>query len=221
MIRFACLTLLAAAGLAGPGSAQTLVLTKDDGRPLVVGDGGLQADLTAPLTDVAASVAMFRQVCLPDPAGAAARIDAAPAGLTRADVVLPPEGNQAEVRVPHYLGAGMSLTVWTGDETGLKGRAIAIPSRGSTTTGPYGPFRATGAQCNMVLLLPNFAAMAQVSDALTAALGSPAKLVAKSSFADGHWLAGTTRINFTAPTVRAGPQPVHLSAQAINEGKTR
>ena len=221
MIRFVCLTLLASAGLAAPARAQTLVLTKDDGRPLVVGNGGLQADLTTPVTDVAASVAMFRQACLPDPAGAAARIEAMPAGLTRADVVLPPEGKQAEVRVPHYLGTGMSLTAWNGDENGLKGRAIAIPSRGSATTGPYGPFRATGAQCNMVLLLPDFAAVAQVSDALAAALGTPVKLVAKSSFADGYWLAGTTRINFTAPTVRAGPQPVHLSAQAINEGKTR
>jgi hypothetical protein len=219
-------TALIALPLSTAASAQSVTLTKDDGRPLVVGDAAeLGAGLDAGAMPAQAIVSEFQRVCLPDPAGAPARIAGSTLELEDAEAVFPAAGKQQEARVSQWRGRSATLSVWTGDDANLKGRPIAIPSRGSTTTGPYGPFRAEGAQCNLVVAVNDFAVVTQLSDALTAAFGSPGKLVSKKNFADGHWLvpgaASAIRINFTTPTTHSGPHPVHLSAQVLEKGSKR
>lgn len=215
---------LAAACLAAaPATAQSVTLTDDSGRPLIVGGAsvlgeGLATAKIAP-QDI---VAEFQRLCLPDPAGAAPRVGASPLALAPADAVFPAQGKQPEARVAQWRGPSATLSVSTGDEAGLKKQPIAITSRAYVTTGPYGPFKAAGAQCNLVVLLPDFAAATELSAALTVAFGAPGKLVIKKTFADGYWNAAPgTRINFTAPTTRSGPQPVHVSAQTQEKDTIR
>ncbi len=209
---------LIAAAFAGSANAQSVTLTVDDGRALVVGGAQSLGDGLRPTTlDGGAIVSEFRRLCLPDPAGASARVEGSPLALAAADAVFPPSGKQAEARVSQWQAESAALSVWVGDDVNLKGRPIAMPSRGAVTTGPYGPFRADGVQCNLVVAIGGFGDVVAITDALTAAFGAPAKLVAKSSFADGHWMVATganpVRININAPSTRGGPQPVHLSAQ--------
>lgn len=222
--RIAGLAALGASGLTMPAHAQSVTLTDDSGRPLVVGGASaLGSGLAGPATTNAAEiVAEFQRLCLPDPAGAGARAAASSLALAPADAVFPAEGKQPEARVAQWRGRSASLSVFTGDDAGLKKRAIAITSRAYVTTGPYGPFKAAGTQCNLVVSLPDFAAATDVSGALSAAFGTPGKLVVKKTFADGYWSAAAgTRINFTAPTTSGGPQPVHLSAQILEKDSNR
>jgi hypothetical protein len=148
-----------------------------------------------------------------------------PLGLTASDAVFPAAGKNPQRLVSQWRGPSGILSTWSGDHGGLKGRPIAITSRGYSTTGPYGPFKAEGVQCNLVVALPGFASVQALTDALTAAFGAPGKLVAKKNFADGHWNAGDAaqpiRINFTAPSERGVSQPVHLSAQILTKGSKR
>jgi hypothetical protein len=207
-----------AAGVAAPAFAQSVTLTVDDGRALIVGgEQELGAGLGTSSLDGAAIVAEFRRLCLPDPASAAARVEGSPLQLSADEAVFPASGKQAEARVQQWRSDSATLSVWTGEDANLKGRPIAMPSRGAVTTGPYGPFRADGAQCNMVVSISDFAGVASITDALTSAFGAPGKLVAKKTFADGYWTvaegADAVRININAPSTRSGPQPVHLSAQ--------
>ncbi|HEX8444626.1 MAG TPA: hypothetical protein VF631_13365 [Allosphingosinicella sp.] len=204
--------------------AQSVTLTVDDGRPLVVGGSSdLGAALTATSLAPVAVSAEFRRLCLSDPATAGTRVAGSVLALVSDDALFAAEGKRGEARVARWKSPSAELAVWTGDDANLKGRPIAMPSRGSTTTGPYGPFRADGTQCNLVVMLTDLAAAQALAAALTAAFGTPGKLVSKKSFADGFWqVAGTNpivRINFTAPSVRGGPQPVHLSAQVMKKGK--
>lgn len=219
--------LLAVAGVAPVAAlAQSVTLTEDSGRPLVVGgDATLGSQLQPTTATPQAVVAEFQRLCLPDPATAATRATGSVLTPDRGDAIFPAEGKQGEARVPQWRGPSALMSVWTGEDANLRKRPIAIPSRASTTTGPYGPFRADGAQCNLVVMLPGFASATELSGALTAAFGAPGKLVAKKTFADGFWRADNgglpVRINFTAPTTRSGPQPVHLSAQVLTKGTRR
>ena len=206
--------------------AQSVTLTVDDGRALVVGGPQTLGDGLTPTTlDGSAIVSEFQRLCLPNPDGASSRVAESPFRFSPADAVFAPSGKQGEARVAQWRGPSALLSVWTGDDANLKNRPIAMPSRGAVTTGPYGPFRADGAQCNLVVALDGFSSVVAITDALTAAFGNPGKLVAKKSFADGYWLtAGTAdpiRININAPTTRGGPQPVHLSAQIMKKGRKR
>lgn len=204
---------LAAAWCASPAAAQSVTLTEGSGRPLIVGEPGELGDGLKPAgLAPQALVAEFQRLCLPDVGGAAARAAASPLSFESADAVFPASGKQREARVVQWRGPSASLSVWTGDDANLRNRPIAIDSRAYVTTGPYGPFHAAGAQCNLVVMLPDFAAATALSEALTASFGAPGKLVVKKTFADGYWqVAGASvRINFTAPSGSGGPQPVHL-----------
>ena len=209
-----------------PAFGQTVTLTKDDGRPLIVGDGTELGSGLSP-SDLAgnAIVAEFQRLCMPEPASAARRAANSTFALQPGEAIFAPLGKGGEARVTQWRGASALLSIWSGDDANLRGRPVAIPSRGSTTTGAYGPFRAKGEQCNLVVMVKDFATATQISDALTSAFGAPGKLVAKKSFADGHWLvsgaASTIRVNFTTPSGREGPRPVHLSAQVVEGGKGR
>jgi hypothetical protein len=220
------ITALMAFAVSTPSWAQSVTLTADDGRPLIVGgETELGAGLQPTNVGTEAIAGAFEAICLPDPEGADARADGSELNLTSEDAVLPASGRLGEARIAQWLGASTALSLWTGDEANLRGRPIAMPSRGATTTGPYGPFRARGAQCNLVIALTDMAMATQLAEALTARLGTPARLVSRRTFADGHWIVRGAdrdiRINFTAPSVRGGAQPVHLSAQALEKGSNR
>lgn len=212
--------------IATAAGAQSVTLTEGDGRPLLVGASpGIAAGLEPSALAPAALAAEFRRLCLPDPAGAGQRAAGSSLGLQSADAVFPPEGKRPEARVSQWRGPSAILSTWSGDDAGLKGRPIAITSRAYSTTGPYGPFKAQGVQCNLVVAVPDFAAAKAVSDELTRAFGAPGKLVVKNTFADGYWTTATdggpVRINLTAPSTRGGPQPLHLSAQIVAKGSKR
>jgi len=207
---------------AAPAVAQSVVLTADDGRPLMIGTGAELGNGLRPSTAGAKDIVdEFRRLCLPNPADAPARVAASSFGLSDASVVFPARGKQPEARLSQWRGPSASLSVWAGDEAGLKGQPIVITQRAYQVTGVYGPFRAEGAQCNLVVSLLDFAAAVQVAEALTASLGIPGKLVTKKTFSDGYWQVADVRVNFTAPTVRSGAQPVVMSAQLFQKGSKR
>ncbi|HEX8535448.1 MAG TPA: hypothetical protein VF662_14895 [Allosphingosinicella sp.] len=217
---------IVAFAFAGVANAQSVTLTEDSGRPLLVGDAaGIAEGLNPSAIAPAVVVAEFRRLCLPDPGAAAQRVSGSPLQLVSSDAQFPAAGKNQQGLVTQWRGPSAILSIWSGDHSGLKGRPIAITSRGYSTTGPYGPFKAEGVQCNLVVALTDFSAVQGLTEALTTALGQPGKLVAKKSFADGYWNVGDAgrpiRINFTAPSVRGAPQPVHLSAQILTKGNKR
>ncbi|MGC1470083.1 MAG: hypothetical protein WA793_11945 [Sphingorhabdus sp.] len=202
-----------------PLLAQSATLTVKDGRALVIG-GETELAQGLDTTDLSPAkvVDEFTRLCMPEPQNAGSRVDASPFKFVRDDTIFPALGKTGEARIERWAGKGAALFMWAGDETGLKGRPIAMPSRGATTTGPYGPFKAFGAQCNLVINLPDFAAAAVVTELLTVKLGAPRKLVVKNTFADGHWIAGDLRVNVNVPSETQYPQPIHLSVQSIPVG---
>lgn len=202
-----------------PLFSQSATLTVKDGRALVIGGETeiAQGIETIKLTP-AQVVDEFTKICMPDPQNAGSRVAASQISLKRDDVVFPALGKAGEAKIERWIGDQASLFIWSGDEAGLKGRFIAMPSRGAVTTGPYGPFKAFGSQCNLVINLPDFAAATTVTELLTAKLGAPGKLVVKNTFADGYWVTGDLRVNINVPSERQYPQPIHLSVQSIPAG---
>lgn len=205
---------------------QTVTLTVDDGRPLIVGEAAALGEGLTPAAQAPAAIAAeFERICLPDPAGAAARVGGGALALQPADAVFQAARKNPQARVAQWSGPSARLALSSGTEDALKGRPIAITQRAYATTSVYGPFRAAGAQCNMVAMLPDFAAATALVEALGAKFGAAGKLVSKKTFIDGHWMvadsAPPVRINITVPTTRGGPQPVHLSAQIIEKGSKR
>ena len=206
-------------GIAQGASAQSVTLTVKDGRAVVVGgEVLLGANLAATDLDGAAIVAEFGRLCA-NPETVGDRVASSPLGLSEADAVFPAEGKQGEARVKQWRGSAATVSVWTGDDANLKNRAIAMPSRAGATTGPYGPFRASGKQCNLVFGVRDFASVAPIVEALRTTYGEPGKLVVKNTFADGFWAVSQSgapaRVNLNTPTTRNGPQPVHLSMQMV------
>jgi hypothetical protein len=205
---------------------QTVTLTEAAGRPLIVGEGRTLGDGLTPATLAPDAIAAeFQRICLPDPAGAAARVDGGALSLRSDDGIFAAEGKFPEARVTQWSGPSARIALSSGTEDALKGRPIAITQRAYATTGPYGPFRASGAQCNLVVMVPDFAAATALVEALGTRFGTAGKLVSKKTFIDGHWMvadsAPPVRINITVPTTRNGPQPVHISAQITEKGSKR
>lgn len=212
------LALLLFGAVAGPAVAvaQTATFTVKDGRALVLGgETELGVALSQTDLDSVALAEAFDSLCLPDPANAGGRAMDSSLGLRSAEAVIPAQGKLPETRIPVWTGQSATLTVWNAGDEAWKGRPIAMPSRAGVTTGPYGPFKAFGAQCNLVVMVADFGAAKAVADALSAKYGAPGKLVVKNTFADGFWQTGDLRININVPTSRVGPQPIHLSAQVI------
>ena len=215
-LRNPALALLGLVACPAVAMAQTATFTVKDGRALVLGgETELGVALSQTSLSPAALADAFEKLCLPDPANAGARATASPFGLRSSEAVLPALGKLPETRIPVWTGTSATLTVWAGGDETWKGRPIAMPSRAMATTGPYGPFKAFGAQCNLVVMVADFGAARAVADAITTKHGPPGKLVVKNTFADGFWQAGDVRININVPTTRVGPQPIHISAQVI------
>lgn len=211
---------------ASPAVAENVTLTVKDGRALVVGDSQELGDGLSFLDLTPAEIVTeFRRLCLPDPSGASERVETSSLVVSSNDAVFKPRGKQGEARVKRWSGTSAELSIWSGDGDNLKNRPIAMPSRGATTTGPYGPFKAFGDQCNLVVKLTNFSSVAPLTDELTKAFGEPGKLVLKKTFADGHWWIADSdkpwRINLNTPTTRYGAQPVHLSVQLMDKWPKR
>jgi hypothetical protein len=202
-----------------PLLAQSATLTVKDGRPLVVGgETSLAEGLGVTDLTPAEVVEGFVRLCIPDPQNAGSRAKASPFSIARNDSVFSATGKVSEAKIERWAGKNAALFVWAGDEAGLKGRSIAMPSRGATTTGPYGPFKAFGNQCNLVINMSDFGVTTTLIQLLTAKLGAPGKLVVKNTFADGYWISGDLRVNINVPSTGGGPQPVHLSVQSIPAG---
>ena len=209
---------LALLALTGNGSAQSVTLTDDSGRPITVGSGEVYgAGLTVTKLQPAQIATALKQLCTPDPDGAYGRAANSAFELGESEVVLPPIGKAAEARVKIWSGPAATLTIWNGDGVPFKGRPMAINSRAYATTGSYGSFHATGAQCNVVIAVGSFADVEPIATAISEAFGvQPAKLVVKNTFADGYWTtAEGLRVNMTAPSIKTATQPVHLSVQAL------
>ena len=201
-----------------PLTAGSLVLTEGGGRPLTIEAAGV-GELEVSQLDGTALADEFVRLCLPDPAGAYARASASPLGLELADATLPAFGKAPEAKYPIGRSYSAKLTVWNGDDGPLSKRPISIPSRAYVVTSQYGPFRATGEQCNLLVKVRDFMAAGQISDALTRKFGVPGKLVAKRTWADGFWTVPNKdiRLNFTTPSTDNGPRLVYLSAQVIGK----
>ena len=198
--------------------AQEATFTVKDGRALILGGGTeLGAGLVPTNLDAANLADGFGKVCLPDPATADSRVATSGLGLSRQALTLPEQGSMGPATINVWTGPSMTITVWQGDEQNFKGRPIAMPSRAFVTTGPYGPFKALGNQCNLVTKVVDFAAAKATIEAISSKYGSAGKMVVKNTFADGYWQVGAVRLNINVPTTRSGPQPLHISAQVLPE----
>lgn len=212
---FFCAAILTASATA---IAQDATFTVKDGRALILGGGTeLGAGLFPTTADASTIVDGFSKVCLPDPASADSRVAASGLGLSAQSLVLPAQGGTGPATIKIWAGSNAAILVWQGDEQNFKGRPIAMPSRAAITTGPYGPFKAFGNQCNFVTKVTDFTAAKAVIEAISSKYGVPGKLVVKNTFADGYWQIGTVRLNINVPTTRSGPQPLHISAQVLPE----
>jgi hypothetical protein len=209
--------LLMIAGTSVPAFAQTVTLTEKSGRPLTVGVSSFAAGLRPATVSAETVVEEFRRLCLPDPLAANANAASSSFGLQARDVTFPATKKRGDVQLPHWRSDFATLTVWT-EGADLNGEPIAINERGYQTTGAYGPFRADGDQCNLVVMMPSFTEAKKIGELLVAAFGPAGKFVVKNSFADGHWTQGNAKINFTTPSTKAGSQPVHLSVQISKKG---
>ncbi len=210
-----CAAMLAASV---PAFAQDATFTVKDGRALILGGSTeLGAGLVPTTTEAPAIVDGFSKVCLPDPASADSRVASSGLGLSAQSLTLPAQGNTGPATIKIWSGPSATIVVWQGNEQNFKGRPIAMPSRAATTTGPYGPFKAFGNQCNLVTKVADFATAKAVIEAISSKHGVPGKLVVKNTFADGYWQIGTIRLNINVPTTRSGPQPLHISAQVLPE----
>ena len=196
---------------------QTVTLTEKSGRPLTVGAFDFAWGLSPSGMTAEAVVEEFQRICLPDPLAASTRIEASPFGFLAGEAVFRETGKHGEVRIPRWQGDSANLTIWPASAD-LKGELITIDERAYQVRGSYGPFRAEGDQCNLVVQLRSFDDAKQVGEALASAYGPKGKLVVKNTFADGHWTDGDFRINFTTPSTKNESQPVHLSVQIVKKG---
>ncbi len=211
--------IIAALAWSNPALSQSVTLTEGRGRPITIGIGeSFGSELTQTSIEPQVLVDEFKRLCLPDPVGASKRFEGSPLSLRYSEVIFPPNGKRAEVRVPRWRGQSAELTIWENIYGDLKGQFIIINERAYQVTGTYGPFRASNNQCNLVVNLPNFTQIIKLSEALSKTFGLEGKLVVKDNYADGHWQVGTTLINFTAPKTKYGRYPIHLSVQIAQKG---
>lgn len=217
-MRKAVLAIICAVGLSAHVSAQSITLTEKNGRPLTVGENAIFADgLEVSPLSVTAIVDEFTRICLPDPSGASARAKSSVLQFRPAEVLFPALGKRPEIRIESWGAPTATLSIVPGDNPLMRGLPIVIDERAYQVSGSYGPFRADGDQCNLVLRVGSFADAKALGEALGAKFGPQGKLVIKNTFADGHWQSGNLRINFTAPSTQRDSQPIHLSSQLIDK----
>ena len=202
--------------IASTASAQTVVLTEGkSGRPLVVNGGStLTADGSPTDLDSAAIVEVFAKLCLPLPLGDA-KEELSALGFEQETVVFAETKKHPEVKLDRWRASGLELVKFAGSKDALKGEPIAIVGRAYATTGPYGPFKASQPQCNLLVTLPDFEAAKAVAMAFEEEFGVPKKLVVKKTWLDGIWRdqgsEGDLAVSITAPKSSGPTQQLHAT----------
>jgi len=217
LLSFAWTILALTAGTAAPASAQLVVLTESDsGRPLVI-NGGQSLPTFAPSQLSANEIAAaFVSACTPDPLVPNVDEGGGSFRFTPDNQVFEADNNHPVITIRQWSGDNATLNSFEGSRDALRREPIAIVERGYATTGQYGPFRADLPQCNLVTSVASIEEAKSVAKELEALLGEAKKLVLKDNWADAKWVelgaAENLFISFTAPRVRSGPQPIHLTA---------
>ncbi|MDB5693150.1 MAG: hypothetical protein JWO81_2213 [Alphaproteobacteria bacterium] len=209
----------ASAGSAAPPAGPIIILSDEYGRGINIGGQVDARQSFAPGSYAAADLAdAFKKLCLDtafDPAalgGTASVLDLVPGQIVLASDGKTPAFEQGVLQSP-----AARVSIWTGDEAGLRKRPILIRDRGALVTSGYGPFKALGKQCNFDAKLSGLSSVDAFVMRMSADLGAqPAKLVAKGSYADGYWtLTGDVRVSFSAVDLNKPAQLLHVVAQVI------
>jgi len=172
-----------------------------------------------------AAVDAFKALCLSDAideAGFAKIAQASPLQLQSQVVVLEPLGQTPTYTSTRYVGQGVIASWWSGDDKGLKNRPIGIRDRGASTTSVYGPFKASGRQCNVSMKLAQVGDLQSMADRLGAAAGGASmKVVVKPKWADGSWAmpGSAKRISFAVVDAETSSALIHLTVQEIEGAK--
>lgn len=205
--------------LSATAASGQVVLSGSFGRAMTVG-GMTDARETWPATaaDAGKLVRDFRATCL-----SAAAPAAIPAGYEQHDVALPAEGKAAATTVRVLAAPGVRIATWSGDPLGLKSRASLIRDRGVVITGPVGDRDIFSGQCSLSAHLTGLTGEA-ISQAMTAAFGTPVKIVVKPGFADGEWAAtrpdgSALSIRFSANDLKKPEQVLHISSLPVRVTK--
>lgn len=167
----------------------------------------------------------FDQLCLKtnlDQAMLASVAGSNGTGLTSRETELTPHKGDMSFQFNDYVSPSLRVSIWDGDDVGLKGRPTLIRDRGIDVLSQYDQSDAVGRQCNLDTKLSNFYSIQALVDRLTAHVGAPpVKIVIKKSFADGHWeipgKSGFLRVSFTAVDLKKPAALVHLTVQELQE----
>lgn len=200
------------------------ILSDDTGRGMTIGrqvdsrDAFVAADMSGEQ-----AAALFKTICLDtqfDKRAVSATAEAN--GFTRRQIVLPALRKDVEFRFEDFTTASSRASYWPGDDAGLKNRPIAIRTRGAIVMSGYGPFKASGQQCNLDVALADLASVDGLAAALQATLGkAPAKLVSKDGFGDGYWITTQNdipvRVSFDAIKLKRPPVLVHMVIQQVQD----
>jgi hypothetical protein len=206
-----------------------IILSDEDGRGMTIGapvdsrTDYVPADLTG--RQIADE---FKRLCLDtnfEKAALSAAADSSELGFTMSHLALPAVKKGPAFDYELAIAPAARAGIWLGDDAGLKGRPLFIRTRGAQLTSGYGPFKARGRQCNLDLKVRGLVAADELAARLSEHVGaSPAKLVLKSSFADGHWTysrAGVSlRVSFSVVDMDTPRQLVHVVLQEV-VGKTK
>jgi len=218
--RIVMLAAIAGASIAAaaPADGPIVILSDEDGRGINVGAQQDARKDFAPGNYAATDLAdAFKKLCIdtafdPSALAAASALDLAPGQISL----------EAEGKIPAFeqnvlQSASARVSIWTGDDAGLKKRPILIRDRGALVTSGYGPFKALGKQCNLDAKLSGLSSVDAFVARMSANLGAqPTKLTAKTSYADGYWtLPGDVRVSFAAVDLNKSAQLLHVTAQAI------
>jgi hypothetical protein len=211
------------------GDAPIVILSDEDGRGINI---GLQEDAREAFEPAAYSGEQiadeFKRLCLDtafSPEAFAAAGAQSPWHLDSGTIALPAAGKVGAWEQPVLRSGSVRASLWLGDESGFRKRPILIRTRGALVSGPYGPFKASGKQCNLDLKLSGLSTVDGFVARMNANLAmEPAKLVSKAGFADGHWLLArpgseTVRVSFDAVDLKKEAQLVHVVAQSVPEKK--
>ena len=219
----ACASAVAAAP--GPEPANAIILTEGSNRGMTV---GLRSDLRESFTpgahDAAAVAEMFKSLCLDtrfDPA--ALRAAAERAGFMARAITLG-GGKQPGFTLTSYMLPSARVSIYDGSDAGLKQQPVAIRDRGVTVASGYGPYKATGRQCNLDLRAGGLGPIEPFVTRLNAHLGaSPTKRVSKPGYADGQWSWGgagaPATVAFAVVGLNKANQLIHVVLREVTAAK--
>jgi hypothetical protein len=207
-----------------------IILSDEDGRGMTI---GAQVDSRTDYVPADLSGRQiadeFKRLCLDtnfDKAALSAAADTSELDFTQSRVALPATGKLPAFDYDLAAAPSARAGIWLGDDTGLKGRPILIRTRGALVASGYGPFKARGRQCNFDLKVRGLVSAEELAARISEHVGgTPAKLVLKSSFADGHWTFSRAdgiplRLSFDVVDMNKPRQLVHIVLQEV-VGKTK